>query len=122
VMTRCHLETRTAFLNALCHRLADLLAENQSELVGGDALEIRRAFIDLINERAEGYAELGFTDDGPDFAFARYAGHLLLDAFEGNDRAWLVDQIISIETPAAVETLKPLVENLVSTADGSAFA
>jgi hypothetical protein len=121
VAPRCDLETRTAFLTALCHRLADLLAENQSDLLGGDAAAIRREFIDLVNDRAEGYAAFGFGADGPDFAFARYAGHLLLDVFVAADRAWLVDQVISIEAPAAVETLKPLVENLVATTSGSVF-
>lgn len=122
VAPRCDLATRTAFLTALCHRLGDLLAENQADLLGGEPVAIRRAFIDLVNDRAEGYAQFGFGASGPDFDFARYAAHLLLDVFDTADRAWLVDQIVSFEAPAAVETLKPLVENLVTTTAGSAFA
>jgi hypothetical protein len=122
VAPRCDLATRSAFLNALCHRLAELLAENQADLVGGDRAAIRRAFIDLVNQRAEDYATFGFDANGPDFAFARYCAHLLLDVAEAGDRAWLVDQIISIESPAAIETLRPLLDNLVATAPGSAIA
>jgi hypothetical protein len=122
VQTRCDLEARTAFVTALCHRLGDLLAENQSDLIGGDPAAIRRAFIDVVNDRAEGYASFGFDAAGPDFPFMRYCAHLMLDVFDASDRAWLVDQIVSIEAPAAVETLKPLLDNLVATAPGSAIA
>ena len=122
VAPRCDLPTRIAFLSALCHRLGDLLGENQSDLIGGDPVAIRRVFIDLVNQRAEDYATFGFDANGPDFAFARYCAHQLLDEAEATDRAWLVDQIISIETPAAIDTLRPLLDNLVATATGSAIA
>jgi hypothetical protein len=122
VAPRCDLATRGAFLSALCHRLAELLADNQGDLLGGDKTTIRRAFIDLVNERAQDYATFGFDENGPDFAFARYCAHLLLDEAEAGDRAWLVDQIVSIEAPAAVETLRPLLDNLVATAPGSTIA
>lgn len=122
VAPRCDLATRSVFLHALCHRLADLLAENQSDLVGGERAEIRRAFIDLVNQRAEDYATFGFGAHGPDFDFARYCAHLMLDVALDADRAWLVDQIVSIEAPAAIETLRPLLDNLVASAPGSAIA
>lgn len=122
VAPRCDLATRTEFLTALCHRLGELLGENQTELLGGDAVAVRRAFIDLVNERAEDYATFGFDENGPDFAFARYCAHQLLDEADEADRAWLVEQIVSIEVPAALDTLRPLVENLVASAPGSAIA
>jgi hypothetical protein len=122
VAPRCDLTVRTEFLTTLCRRLGDLLGENQAELIGGDAAEIRRAFIDLVNQRAEDYATFGFTASGPDFAFARYLAHVLLDAAAPDDRAWLIDQIVSFEAPQAVETLGPLLDNLVATAPGSAIA
>lgn len=121
VAPRCDLATRTEFLTALCHRLGELLGENQADLLGGDAVAIRRAFIDLVNERAEDYAAFGFDQNGPDFEFARYCAHQLLGEADATDRAWLVDQIISIETPAALETMRPLLDNLVTTASGSAI-
>jgi hypothetical protein len=122
VAPRCDLATRTEFLTALCHRLGQLLGENQADLLGGDALAIRRGFIDCVNARAEDYAAFGFDENGPDFEFARYCAHQLLAEADETDRAWLVDQIISIEAPAAIETLRPLVDNLVATAPGSAIA
>lgn len=122
VAPRCDLAVRIEFLSALCHRLGELLGENQADLLGGDRVAIRRAFIDLVNQRAEDYATFGFSESGPDFDFVRYCAHQLLDEADASDRAWLVDQIISIEAPAAIETLKPLLENLVATAPGSAIA
>ncbi len=122
VAPRCDLATRTEFLTQLCHRLGQVLGENQGDLLGGDAIALRRAFIDLVNERAEDYAAFGFDERGPDFAFSRYCAHLLLDVAHDTDRAWLVDQFVSVEAPAVVATLRPLVENLVATAPGSAIA
>ena len=122
VAPRCDLATRTAFLTPLCHRLGQLLGENQADLLGGDAVALRRAFIDLVNQRAEDYASFGFDERGPDFSFARYCAHLLLDQAHETDRAWLVDQIVSVEAPAVVETLRPLIDHLVATAPGSAIA
>jgi len=122
VAPRCDLATRTQFLTVLCHRLGTLLGENQADLLGGDATAIRHGFIDLVNERADAYATFGFGASGPDFAFSRYCAHQLLAEADASDRAWLVDQIVSIEAPAAVETLRPLVDNLVATAPGSAIA
>ncbi|HTT12401.1 MAG TPA: hypothetical protein VMG60_16055 [Burkholderiaceae bacterium] len=121
VAPRCDLATRAEFLTVLCHRLGELLAENQAELLGGDAMALRRAFIDLVNERAEDYATFGFDQNGPDFAFARYCAHQLLGEADETDQAWLVDQIVAIEAPAAIDTLRPLVDNLVATAPGSAI-
>lgn len=122
VAPRCDLATRTQFLTVLCHRLGELLGENQASLLGGDALAIRRAFIDLVNARADDYAGFGFDDRGPDFAFSRYCAHALLEQAHERDRAWLVDQVVTFEAPAVVDTLRPLVDNLVATAPGSAIA
>lgn len=122
VAPRCDLATRTEFLTVLCHRLGQILGENEADLLGGDAVAIRRAFIDLVNTRAEDYATFDFDENGPSFAFARYCAHQLLSEADERDRAWLVDQIVSIEAPAAVGTLRPLVDNLAATAPGSAIA
>jgi hypothetical protein len=123
IVERFDLETRTAFISALVHKLADLLADNQADLIGGERTDIRRAFIDLVNQRAEDYATFGFdANSGPDFDFVRYCAHLLLDVFGDADRAWLIDQIMTIEAPDALETLKPLLANLVATAGSPVHA
>lgn len=111
---------REAFTTAMCRRIAELQAENQARLVGGDEAAIRHDFIDAFNEQADDYATLDFAAAGPNFDFARYCAHRLLDAASAQDRAWLIDQIVSIEAPEAVDTLRQVIDNLFATAAASA--
>lgn len=111
---------REAFTVAMCRRLAELLAENQSDLLGGDAEAIRRGFIDAFNDQAEAYASFDFGPDGPGFDFVRYCAHRLLDAASERDRAWLIDQIITIEAPEAVDTLRQVIDNALASAGAAA--
>ncbi|MCS6945204.1 MAG: hypothetical protein RMK97_07315 [Sutterellaceae bacterium] len=109
-------EQRVAFTTAMVKRLAVLQAENQSRLLGDDEATVRRAFIDAFNEQADDYATLDFGAAGPLFPFARYCAHRLLDAASERDRAWLIEQIVSIEAPEAVHTLRQVIDNLFATA------
>lgn len=120
--SRLSLPERRVFTVSMVKRLAEQLAENQSRLIGGDPVDIRRGFIDLFNARSDDYASLDFDDRaGPDFAFMRYAGHTLLDVVATRDRAWVTDQVMTIEAPDAVETLRKVMDNVVGTA-GSIIA
>lgn len=116
VALRYPLEQRAAFTTAMCRRIAELQAENQARLVGGDEAQIRHDFIDAFNEQGDDYATLEFAATGSHFDFARYCAHRLLDAASEQDRAWLTDQIISIEAPEAVETLRKVIDELFATA------
>ena len=114
---RLPLHERRVFTVSMVRRLAELLAENESRLLGTDADAIRRDFIDRFNARADDYASLGFDEaNGPDFAFLRYAGHSLLNVVAERDRAWVTDQVMSIEAPDAVTTLCRVMDNVVGTA------
>lgn len=108
-------EERRAFLTTLVVRLAEMLAENQSELIGTDYAEAKQAFIDLFNLRGADYAHFEFGADGPEYGFARYCGNQLMDILPEKDRVWVVEQVISIEAPEAVKTLKTAFANLFAT-------
>ena len=119
---RLPLAERRVFTVSMVRRLAELLAENESRLLGTDADSIRRGFIDRFNARADDYASFGFDEaNGPDFAFLRYAGHALLGVVAERDRAWVTDQVMTIEAPDAVTTLRRVMDNVVGTA-GSIIA
>lgn len=98
-------EEREAFTTALAVRLAGIVADNQTELLGGEAGEYKSNFIAQFNRRAGEYAEFHFEGGGPNFAFARYLGYCMLDVAAEKDKNWMVDQMTSIEAPDAVETM-----------------
>jgi hypothetical protein len=101
----------------LARQIARLLAENEADLLGGEQEALRSRFLDTFNERADAYAECSFDENtGPGFDFMRLCSHLLLDVMAAQDRAWLIDQIMSIEAPEAIERLRQVIDNLVKTA------
>ena len=116
-LARLSLPERRIFTVNLAKQIARLLAENESELLGGDLEALRRRFLDTFNERADAYAECSFEENtGPGFDFMRYCSHMLLDVMAEHDRAWIVDQIMSVEAPEAVDRLRQVIDNLVKTA------
>lgn len=119
---RLPLPERRVFTVSMVRRLAEQQAENQSRLLGDPHDEVRRGFIDLFNARADQYAECGFDDaKGPDLDFMRTCSLALQAVVAPPDRAWITDQVMSIEAPEAAETLRRVVDNAVRTA-GSIIA
>lgn len=109
-------EGRRDFMTTLVIRLAEMLAENQADLLGSDHAQARQAFVDLFNRRSEDYAHFDFRDGEPEYGFARYVGNQLMDVLPEKDRVWVVEQVVSIEAPEAVKTLKTAFANLFATA------
>lgn len=99
---------RQAFTTALALRLADIYQENLDHLVGPRPEGgHRRHFIDLLNCRMAEYAEFDYGNDGPDFGFQRYFGSCVEAVLaDPEDRRWILDSIMSIQAPAAVEVVE----------------
>ena len=105
---------RGEFTTALANRVAEILDDNQSELLGSpQAGSYKGRFIALLNELASDYAEFKYADDGPDFAFLRYLGNRVMETMVQKDRPWVIDQIMEIEAPQAVATLQKGLGNLL---------
>ena len=117
--------TRRAFTTALVLHCADTLAGNETDLLGprGDGAPYQDSFIDLVNEVTAHYAEFDAdpasagTDEpfAPDFAFLRYLGSRLEPTLPAKDRHWVLDQVMSIEAPEAVEIVRKAMQDLLST-------
>ncbi|MBK6854044.1 MAG: hypothetical protein IPG93_21290 [Burkholderiales bacterium] len=107
---------RHDFTVALVRHLVRTYDENLTELYGaprsgepdwGDAL------LDQINEVVAHYAEFGadphvdaragFT---PDFGFVRYLGRRLEPVVPEKDRLWVIDQVMAIEVPEALDIVQ----------------
>lgn len=106
---------RHAFTTALANRVAETHAENESRLLGGDMAECKRRFIDRLNQRAGEYAEFGYDENGPDFAFIRYLAWCMGEVMDEKDSGWIIDQMMSIQAPEAVEMVEKTFRNLLET-------
>ncbi len=105
-------EDRIAFTTALANHVAETLAENQSRLMGDGIAEHKRAFIDKLNQRAGEYAEFDYGADGPEFAFLRYLAYCMRGVMDQKDVEWVIDQMMSIEAPEAVDMVEATMKNL----------
>lgn len=109
---------REAFTTALVLRVADHLADNESDLLGPappGGPDHRSRFIDLFNELAPEYAEFGYGEDGPDFAFRRYLGSRITPLLPPKDSRWVLDQVMDIEAPDAVALVRQAMRGVFST-------
>lgn len=105
---------RSEFTAALAVRIAEILDENQSDLLGRpQAGSYKARFIALLNELSADYAQFSYTPDGPDFAFLRYLGSRVMEIMAQKDRHWVIDQIMSIEAPGAVADVQKGMRNLL---------
>lgn len=110
--------TRAAFMPALVKRVAQVLEENEDGLLGaptdGQVSHYAR-FIDEYNLLADHYADFDYGAGGPDFSFVRYLGHRIEALMPEKDRLWVVDQIMAIEVPEAVQILQRSIQDVLST-------
>lgn len=108
-------EDRIAFTGILANRVAENYAENRSRLLDVQPDEIKQRFIDQVNQRADGYAEFDYGEDGPSFSFTRYLGYCMEQVMDERDSYWIIDQMMSIEAPEAVEMVDKTLRNLLDT-------
>lgn len=110
-------EGRTPFTRALVLRAAEILDENESDLLGaleGGASYAER-FLEQFNLLSGHYAEFGWSEaEGPDFAFVRYLGHRLEPLLPEKDRRWVLDQVMAVEVPEAVSMLQRSMDGVFS--------
>lgn len=105
---------RGEFTTALSVRIAEILDENQGDLLGPPPSGSHKArFIALLNELSAHYAEFKYTAAGPDFAFLRYLGSRVMEIMVQKDRHWVIDQIMAIEAPEAVADVQKGMSNLL---------
>jgi len=105
-------EGRFEFTSVLANRVSETLAENQSRLMGDSIAEHKQHFIDKLNQRAGEYADFNYGSDGPEFAFTRYLAFCMREVMDEKDVEWVIDQMMSIEAPEAVEMVEKTMSNL----------
>ncbi|MBI3478832.1 MAG: hypothetical protein HY016_00500 [Nitrosomonadales bacterium] len=105
-------EDRYTFTSTLANRVAETLAENQSRLMGNSLAAHKQRFIDILNQRAGEYADFNYGSDGPEFAFTRYLAYCMREVMDEKDVEWVIDQMMSIAAPEAVEMVEATMRNL----------
>jgi len=105
-------EDRFAFTSTLANRVAETLAENQSRLMGDSFAVHKQQFIENLNRRAGEYADFNYGVDGPEFAFTRYLAFCMREVMDEKDVEWVIDQMMSIEAPEAVDMVEKTMQNL----------
>lgn len=104
---------RIEFTTALVQNIARFVEENNIMLLGAaEPGEAKRHFIALFNRRSAEYAEFGYDENGPDFAFKRFFAACLREGLPEKDKLWVVDQAMDIEAPEALKALEKTLNGL----------
>ncbi len=108
-------EDRQAFTGNLANRVAATYAENRSRLLDDDLAACKQRFIELLNLRADEYADFGYGEDGPDYGFYRYLAYCIGNVLSEEDAAWVIDPMISFEAPEAIKMVEKTLRDLYET-------
>ena len=111
-------ERRVAVLQAVSHRLGEVMEQNVHSMVGtGDGRDYKNEFIDFLNRRFAEYAAFEFPeDDKASFPALRFLGLQIRDEMGDNDKTWVMDQIMDIEMPEMMGTVRKSFKGLLSDA------
>jgi hypothetical protein len=105
-------EERQQLITALVLRLAELVQENSSESLGeGD---YGTPFIQLFNQRAAEYAELGFSPDGPSYPFLRHLGSQIQQLMgDDQEQRWIIDQVMDRDGMDVYTRVHSAIQNIL---------
>ncbi len=112
VYTQLSAEDRIEFTGALANRVAEHMAENQVDWLGGSLREYKDSFVERLNQRAGEYADFHYTGVETSFSFILHLGQCMRDVVDEKDKTWVVDQIMAIEVPEAIAMLEKAMKGL----------
>ena len=97
---------RAALVQAIGAYLADTMESN----VRGT----RANFVDMLNRRGSDYAGFEIPSSGAGFPVLRYLGAQIREAMEEHDQHWVMDQVMDVEMPEVLGTLKKTFDGLLA--------
>lgn len=112
VYTQLSEDDRFEFTSALANRVAEHMAENQTEWLGGAMCEYKDSFVERLNQRAGEYAEFNYSGVETSFTFILHLGQCMRDVVDEKDKTWVVDQIMAIEVPESIALLEKAMKGL----------
>ena len=111
-------ERRITILQSVSNRLGEVMQENIIEMIGTDATRNYKAeFIDFLNRRFNDYAEFEFpNDEKASFPALRFLSLQIREEMGDDDKTWIMDQIMDIEMPEMMGTVRKSFMGLLSDA------
>ncbi len=101
---------RQRFITTLALNMANTFADNQRDVLGEG--EHHNQFINLLNQRAEDYAQFSFHDGEAGFDLLRYFGEQIAALME--DKHFVSQQIMDLTAPEAIKTFRKGMKDLFS--------
>ena len=104
-------DERSKYITAMVMHAIRQIKDNLRDIEGINGEEATRMYIDLFNQRMADYSEFPFEDE-PGFNFKRYFGEKISACMGPHDNKWISQQVMDIEVPEAMKTLKRGLNNL----------
>jgi hypothetical protein len=104
---------RIALISALGMRLAETMEDNVLDFTDGvkdPDYDYKKGYIDMLNKRMAEYGHFEFPDGKPGFPAARFLSLQIREGMEKTDQSWIQDQIMDIEMPEILGTVKKQVD------------
>lgn len=106
-------DDRARLVSALGRRLAEIMEDNILSFTGGQKdpeYDYKQGYIDMLNDRMTEYAHYEFSEDKASFQALRFLSLQIRDVMEKSDQSWIQDQIMDIEMPQMMGTVKKQVD------------
>ena len=105
-------DARQRFTIALAKHLAGTMVENQTIELGPNEAYLA-LFMERLNQRMEGYSEFTLVDGSPSYPMLRYFGILADEVMGGDDNKWVIEQVMEVEAPPMIKSLRDGMEKLL---------
>ncbi len=109
-------EERQQFTSSVARHLIGTMVENRVE--GHGPGDYQAPFIDKLNQRLDAYSEFSLVDGTPSYPMLRYLGEQVDALMGGTQNKWVKEQVMEVEAPELVKTLKRGIEPLLSSREG----
>jgi hypothetical protein len=106
-------DERRRLVSALGRRLAEIMEDNVLSFTGGKKdpeYDYKQGYIDMLNARMLEYAHYEFSADKASFQALRFLSLQIREVMEKSDQSWIQDQIMDIEMPQIMGTVKKQVD------------
>lgn len=105
-------EERAVFISAMAKSMAQTMQDNMEDFLGSGMY--KPDLINTLNLRMGEYAKFGYSDEsGPSFPMLRLFGENVTAVMGERQKKWVTTQVIDIEAPDAIKTLKRGIGNLL---------